>query len=279
MNDELNQPTPPQDMSPKPQTSSTTPQELSSVQHNPSKKILVAAVALLVIIGGGALYFVQKDGGVRSSQNEQNTFQQASSSKDAEQEKPTVQKEAVTYKSTLWPDFSFTVPDGWEVEEPSEYDTTSFGEGWADGIITATKDDATVRFEMKTVAATGFEGYSCRLVDGLQKVGEYYRYVDEEGTTVYADGVGQDDEEWESAINGEFSNLESENPNYCVLFPYIGTYSSTINQADFDQPYGFNNNEKAMVWLAVYVDGDPNETLLAEIDEMVISKSASAEIL
>lgn len=266
MNDEQQQPTP--------QTIPTANPDVLS-HHNPSKKVLVIAVAFLVLLGGGAVaYLMSASPDDRSENTPAPVIQKPNSS-----EKKMVEKKPLTYTSTLWPDFSFTVPDGWDIEEPSEYDDESFGEGWTNGTITAKKGDVTVSFDMTTVAATGFEGYTCRRVDSLQKVGEYYRYIDEEGVTVYADGVGQDDEGWTSASTGEFSSSEVPDPNYCVSFPFIGTYSSTLNQADYEQPYGFTNNEKVMVWLAVYAKGELNDALRMEIDQMVLSKSESPEIL
>jgi hypothetical protein len=76
------------------------------------------------------------------------------------------------------------------------------------------------------------------------------------------------------AQEGEFTTFEDPDPNYCVSFPFIGTYSSTLNQADYpDQPYGYTDKEKAIVWMSASIEGTPTEEQQTEADEIIKSLS------
>jgi hypothetical protein len=171
---------------------------------------------------------------------------------------------------------SFIVPEGWEVTEPETYDDNGFGDGSANGVITVTNGDVTLKLDLVTVLATGFEGYRCYDREGLTAVDDVYRFVDSEGAIVYADGVSEADDEWADVIadEGEFTTFEDPDPNYCVSFPYIGTYSSTLNQADYpEQPYGFADKEKAIVWLSAVIEGAPTAEQQADADAIIKSLS------
>jgi hypothetical protein len=205
-----------------------------------------------------------------------NTSQSNESSNEQTEETTEEVAKSNEFESTLYPDLSFTVPEGWEVKELESYDEDAFGEGSADGIITVTSGDATLNLELVTVRATGFEGYSCYEKEGLTAVGDIYRFVDSDRKIVYEAGITEADAEWAEVIaeEGEFTFFEDPEPNYCVLFPFIGTYSSTLNQADFpDYPYGFTEKEKAIVWLSASLEGAPTEQQQQEADEIIKSLS------
>jgi hypothetical protein len=133
-----------------------------------------------------------------------------------------------------------------------------------------------LKLELVTVFATGFEGYSCYNREGLTAVGSVYRFITTEEVVAYEAGVSEADEDWGEVIaqEGEFTTFQDPDPNYCVSFPFIGTYSSTLNQVDYpDQPYGFTDKEKVIVWMSAVIETAPNEDQLADVDELIQSLS------
>jgi hypothetical protein len=253
----------------------TQPQNQPAENQQPvpkkSNKLVLTLfmLSLLLIVAGVAAYLM--------SQEEDPTPVETNQTSQETQEEPAEEVvEEVIFESTLYPDLSFIVPEGWEVTEPETYEENAFGEGSADGVITVTKEGVTMKLDFVTVFATGFEGYSCYNHEGLTAVGGVYRFVDSEGVIVYEAGISEADEDWGEVIaqEGEFTTFEDPDPNYCVSFPFIGTYSSTLNQADYpDQPYGFTDKEKAIVWMSAAIEGEPTEVQQKDADEIIKSLS------
>lgn len=238
------------------------------------KKTFIVLLVILLLLGavGAAAYFMTQDDEPTPSETSQTTQET-----NNESDEPTQEAEVdVTYQSKLYPDLSFTVPDGWEVTEPENYDVNDFGEGSADGTITVTNGDVTLKLDLQTVPATGFEGYTCYNREGLTAVGDVYRFVDPDGITAYANGISETDDEWAEVIadEGNFTSFEDPDPNYCVSFPFIGTFSSTLNQADYPgYPYGFTDQQKAIVWMSATIEGSPTDAQLADTDTIIKSLS------
>lgn len=265
--------------SPPTQTGPAMPMPELPQPHKSKKKILTAIIVLIAfMLGAGLTYFLTKDKNdseLTPQPDNQNTVQEPIDTAD---EQPAQEVEPQVFESKLYPDFSFKVSDGWEVSEPKEYDQGDFGPGWANGVITVSKGDIKLLMTMTTVPATGFEGYTCYAKKSLTKVGDIYRYEEKNGI-YYENGVSQSDDEWGEASSGEYSHNEDSNPNFCGSFPFIGTYSSTLNQKDYkDAPYGFADNKKAMVWLSAKIEGSPSGEELKQVDEMIESRSDSAKI-
>lgn len=235
------------------------------------KKTFIVLLVIVLLLGtvGAAAYFMTQDDEPAPAETSQTTeVKDEESAEEAETD--------LTYQSTLYPDLSFNVPDGWEVTEPDTYTDNSFGEGSADGTITVSNGDVTLKLDLQTVPATGFEGYTCYNREGLTAVGNVYRFVDPDGVTAYANGISETDDEWAEVIadEGNFTSFEDPDPNYCVSFPFIGTYSSTLNQADYpDYPYGFTDQQKALVWMSATIEGSPTDAQLADTDAIIKSLS------
>jgi hypothetical protein len=243
----------------------------SSAPKKSRKKLIIIILLVLLLVGAGAAYFMTQE-------EDSAPVESSLTTQDTEQvEEPIEEPDTdVVFQSALYPDLSFTVPDGWEVTEPENYDDNGFGEGSVNGTITVTDGDVTLKLDLVTVLATGFEGYRCYDRRRFIAVGDVYRFVDSEGTITYADGISETDDEWAEVIanEGEFTSFEDPDPNYCVSFPFIGTYSSTLNQADYpDQPYGFADKEKAIVWLSALIEGAPNTEQQADTDAIIESLS------
>jgi hypothetical protein len=249
-----------------------TPEQPKPVKSRKKSFIVLLVILLLLGAVGAAAYFMTQDDMPAPADTSQTT-----EVKDEESTEPTEEAETdLTYQSKLYPDLSFTVPEGWEVTEPDTYADNSFGEGSADGTITVTNGDVTLKLDLQTVPATGFEGYTCYNREGLTAVGDVYRFVDPDGITAYVNGISETDDEWAEVIadEGNFTSFEDPDPNYCVSFPFIGTYSSTLNQAEYpDYPYGFTDQQKALVWMSATIEGTPTEAQLVDADAIIKSLS------
>lgn len=239
--------------------------------------LLIIIVIVIVLFGGWYVWSKNRDDTNQST----TTSQQVQQSQNISPETQSSPENEQIYNSKLYPALSFTYPDGWAITEPDKYDETNFSAGWADGSITISKNSSTLTFNLSTVLATGFEGYTCTKEDDLQPVGDYYRFKDSDGLIQYRSGITKKDDVWQTVINDpDFTNIVDDDPNYCVSFPFIGTYDTNIKQSDYpDLPYGFNDNETAVVWLSAEFSGtDSNKEILLEVDKIITSLSESIEI-
>lgn len=195
--------------------------------------------------------------------------------------KSTVTKQADSeYRSKLYPSLSFSVPDGWKVNEPTKYDESTWGPGSADSKITITKSISTLTFDFSTLRATGFEGNTCYNYQNLVKVGDIYRFTDKEGLTVYQNGVSNSDKDWVESLAGDFTQSMDENPNYCVSFPFIATHKSSLNKKNYpDSPFNGVSTEvnDILVWVSANVSGETSNTVLTDTDKIITSFSSSVD--
>jgi hypothetical protein len=228
--------------------------------------LLIVLVVAVVGFGGWYVWNESQD----NEAEEEQIVQQVDNNEETEEEaEPTV------YNSNLYPSLSFDVPAGWEVNEPTEYDESTWGPGWANGVIKISNSDSTLNLRLTTIPATGFEGYTCTKEDSLTAVNGIYRYLSGEGV-VYRNGVSKDDDDWIEASQSEYSNSVDSNPNFCVLSPFLGVHESKLLQADFtEQPYGFTDREKVLVWLEADVEGNISQQALSVTDDIVSTLSQS----
>ncbi len=184
------------------------------------------------------------------------------------------------YQSKLYPSLSFTVPDGWKVNEPTKYDESTWGPGSADSKITITKGSSKLTLDFSTLRATGFEGYSCYNYKNLVKVGDLYRFTDKDGLTVYENGVSKSDKDWTQSSTGYLSHSIDNNPNYCVSFPYIATHKSTLNKKDYpESPFNGVSTDvnDILVWVSASLSGETSKTTLSDANKIITSFSKSVD--
>lgn len=226
-------------------------------------------VLVLAVVGFGGYYVWNQN---KDKQNSQST-PSAVSNNQAAQTSESNEPVKNTYTSKLYPDLSFDLPKNWEVSEPKDYEDPS----WPDGILTLSDGKSSLKLEFTTAKVTGFEGYTCYQYQDVTEVGEVYRYI-REGVTSYRNGITSKDEDW-SDSEKDFYVFEDPKPNYCVSFPFIGTYSSKQKQADYpDKTYGFADNDKVLVWLSADIEGTVNDAVLKDTDSIIISLSDSVKI-
>jgi type II secretory pathway pseudopilin PulG len=199
--------------------------------------------------------------------------------------------ESGTYQSSLFPSLSFTVPGGWQVNEPTKYDESTYGAGSADAEITITKGNATLGLQFTTLRATGFEGYTCYNYQDVVRLGDIYqnnttmiskknlyRFTNKDGLTSYRSGVSKNDDDWTDASTGEFSRSEDANPNYCVGYPFIATHASTLNKKDYPDSV-FNGVltevQEVLAWVLADVSGERSDEVLKDTDTIITSFSDS----
>ena len=185
------------------------------------------------------------------------------------------------YQSVLYPNLSFSVPSGWTVDEPADYSGSAFFT--ADSVILLTNGSATLNLRLDTIPPTGFEGYTCSLHEDLEKVrADVHRFTSSDGLLMYRAGVSDADEGWAAASTGDFSYSEDENPNYCVIVPFIGEYTSTLNKADYPES-AFNgvssDSELILGWLSADLEGDTSQESLDAADSVIKSLSTPESLL
>ena len=232
-------------------------------------EILIVIVAVGLV--GGAGWYVWQ------SKNKKQDTANTSQATPAKQEAP---EKTDTYKSKLYPSLSFTLPDGWQVNEPATYDEDTWGAGSADSEIKITKGETTLVLMFSTLRATGFESYNCYDYKDLVKVADLYRFTDKDGVTAYSAGVSTSDEEWVRVIAEEFTNSEDSNPNFCVSYPFIATHKSTLNKKVYpDSPFNDVTTDinEILVWVSADVKGNVTKEILLDTDTIISSFSESVD--
>lgn len=255
------------------------PDDIKPAPKKPGKKIIIVILVVLVLLGAGAgvyWYLQTKNNSTQSGSDPNSGGNQRQETPD--ETTPTTTK----YTSKLWPDLSFDLPDGWTATEPEDYDESTWGEGSASGQIKLTDGKTTLMLALDTVKITGFEGSTCYEYPNIVKVTDTkYRFV-RSGEVVYENGFDSTSTEWKSTIEqeGEFTTfVDTDKPNYCNVYPFLETYSSTKKQVDYPEtPYGWADNEYALAWLSVKVEGDTSDDQLAKTDSIIKSLSGSAKI-
>lgn len=225
---------------------------------------------LVAVIGFGGYYVWNENKDVSNTEAVDDITETTEETANVEE------PQSIRYTSTLYPDLSFDVPEGWEVDEPNSYDITKSA-GSANSVITVSNGDSELLMSFLTVPPTGFETYNCTYEKNLTQVGKTYRYEDESGNVLYKSGSTVIDPNWDDILTGDYAQIQDKDPNFCVIFPFIGTYNSTVRQQDHpDTPYGFTSNEYAMVWMSAELKGTISPDNLKASDSIIRSLSPSA---
>jgi prepilin-type N-terminal cleavage/methylation domain-containing protein len=237
---------------------------------------MLLVILLVGIVGFGGYYVWDRNQDIEN-QNTADTSTDAPAKEDNKANNTKLKK----FTSKLYPNMSFDVRENWEVQEDEDYTASDIGlDGSADADIVVWLGDKTnLQFSLKTVRPTGFEGYSCYNYPSVVKVGDVYRITQPNGDQFYRNGVTPDDKEWAEVKNQEFSDYKEGFSNYCVSFPFLRTYESTLNQSDFSNgSFGYaGKNNKVYVWLEAKINGPTNDEILEQTDLIIKSLSKSDE--
>jgi hypothetical protein len=237
-----------------------------------SKKKLLSLMIILALIAGGFAWW-------RYSQPPANEpAEQPATSQQNFAEEPV---EPTEFQGSLFPSLSFIVPNGWSVDEPADYGPQSF-DGGVDTTIAVSDGSVSLQMGFKTALATGFTSALCGFYPDITPVGDTHRMTLDDGVISYRNGITPANDDWDDVVNGEFVEITGDqNPNFCVIIPIIRSYESTRQIADFPEtPFASYDNEYVIGWLTdVFIDGDPSDEQVADIDTVIASLSSSNQLI